>query len=84
MFYYPFVNTEMLNQCHRIGNEIGADPEVILATSHGRRTIDVLKLLCPEKANWECTFTFLNSFTILVLSLNEVSTTSIDQGSVTI
>ncbi|RYO79906.1 hypothetical protein DL766_003833 [Monosporascus sp. MC13-8B] len=38
---------------HTIGNEIGTDPEVILQTSHGRRSIDMLKLLCPEKANWE-------------------------------
>ncbi|KAK4190518.1 glycerol-3-phosphate phosphatase [Podospora australis] len=51
-----------------IGNEIGVQPEVILeevqatsfdfwsvhlTTSHGRRTIDVLKILSPEKANWE-------------------------------
>lgn len=36
-----------------IGNEIGVDPEVILATSHGRRSIDVLQILAPEKANWE-------------------------------
>ncbi|KAL2128789.1 hypothetical protein VTI74DRAFT_8665 [Chaetomium olivicolor] len=36
-----------------IGNEIGVDPEVILQTSHGRRTIDTLKLIAPEKANWE-------------------------------
>ena len=27
---------------------------VILQTSHGRRSIDVLKLLCPERANWDC------------------------------
>lgn len=39
---------------HSIGKEIGVDPTVILATSHGRRSIDVLKLLSPEKANWEC------------------------------
>ncbi|RYP18882.1 hypothetical protein DL765_003670 [Monosporascus sp. GIB2] len=38
---------------HAIGKEIGTDPEVILQTSHGRRSIDMLKLLCPEKANWE-------------------------------
>ncbi|KAI1774937.1 HAD-like protein [Hypoxylon cercidicola] len=36
-----------------IGNEIGVDPEVILQTSHGRRSIDMLKMLSPEKANWE-------------------------------
>lgn len=39
----------------RIGREIGVDPEVILATSHGRRSIDVLKIYEPKKANWECT-----------------------------
>ncbi|KAI8629180.1 HAD-like protein [Xylariaceae sp. FL1651] len=38
---------------HTIGNEIGVDPIVILQTSHGRRTIDMLKVLAPEKANWE-------------------------------
>lgn len=38
---------------HTVGNEIGVDPEVILQTSHGRRSIDILKILCPEKANWE-------------------------------
>ncbi|KFY96951.1 hypothetical protein V500_02244 [Pseudogymnoascus sp. VKM F-4518 (FW-2643)] len=38
---------------HEIGKEIGVDPNVILQTSHGRRSIDVLKLLSPEKANWD-------------------------------
>ncbi|RYP28853.1 hypothetical protein DL767_007011 [Monosporascus sp. MG133] len=38
---------------HTIGKEIGTDPEVILQTSHGRRSLDMLKLLCLEKANWE-------------------------------
>ncbi|TVY42059.1 Glycerol-1-phosphate phosphohydrolase [Lachnellula subtilissima] len=38
---------------HTIGSELGVDPKVILQTSHGRRSIDVLKLLSPEKANWE-------------------------------
>lgn len=40
---------------HQIGKEIGVEPEVILATSHGRRSIDVLEILSPERANWECT-----------------------------
>ena len=31
------------------------DPNVILATSHGRRSIDVLKIYEPKLANWECT-----------------------------
>lgn len=37
-----------------IGKEIGVSPELILETSHGRRSIDTLKILAPEKANWEC------------------------------
>lgn len=39
---------------YSIGAEIGVDPKVILQTSHGRRSIDMLKVLAPEKANWEC------------------------------
>ena len=38
----------------RIGEEIGVDPNVILATSHGRRSIDVLKEFDESKANWDC------------------------------
>ncbi|KAK3362122.1 HAD-like domain-containing protein [Lasiosphaeria ovina] len=36
-----------------VGQEIGVSPEVILQTSHGRRSIDILRILAPEKANWE-------------------------------
>jgi hypothetical protein len=43
-----------------IGKEIGVDPNVILQTSHGRRSIDVLKILSPEKANWECQSILIN------------------------
>ncbi|KAF5523761.1 Glycerol-1-phosphate phosphohydrolase 2 [Colletotrichum aenigma] len=38
---------------HRIGNEIGVPAETILETSHGRRSIDTLKLVAPHKAKWE-------------------------------
>ncbi|BDD54758.1 hypothetical protein MPDQ_005182 [Monascus purpureus] len=38
---------------HKIGQELGVDPNTILATSHGRRSIDVLKIYDPNKANWE-------------------------------
>ncbi|OJD18824.1 hypothetical protein AJ78_01156 [Emergomyces pasteurianus Ep9510] len=38
---------------HRLGAELNLDPEVILKTSHGRRSIDVLQIIAPEKANWE-------------------------------
>ncbi|KIW06826.1 uncharacterized protein PV09_02506 [Verruconis gallopava] len=36
-----------------IGREIGVDPAVILATSHGRRSIDVLREYDSSKANME-------------------------------
>lgn len=37
----------------RFGNAHGIEPALILATSHGRRTIDVLQMYAPEKATWE-------------------------------
>ena len=46
---------EILTIIHcRMGKELGVDPNVILATSHGRRSIDTLQLYDPSKANWEC------------------------------
>ncbi|KAJ9157731.1 Haloacid dehalogenase-like hydrolase [Pleurostoma richardsiae] len=36
-----------------VGDEIGVPAAVILETSHGRRSIDTLKILSPEHANWE-------------------------------
>jgi glycerol-1-phosphatase len=39
---------------YRIGDELGVDPKAILATSHGRRSIDTLALYDKSKANWEC------------------------------
>jgi hypothetical protein len=54
----PFHNHLLsLNIFRSVGGEIGVDPEVILETSHGRRSIDILKILAPEKANWECAYT---------------------------
>lgn len=38
---------------HSVSAELGVDPNVILATSHGRRSVDVLKLYDPSKANWD-------------------------------
>ncbi|KAJ5107439.1 HAD-superfamily hydrolase subfamily IA variant 3 [Penicillium angulare] len=38
---------------HQIGAELGVDPKTILATSHGRRSIDVMQLYDKTKANWE-------------------------------
>ncbi|KAK1769495.1 HAD-like domain-containing protein [Phialemonium atrogriseum] len=43
----------VIKHWHTVGEEIGVDPNVILQTSHGRRSIDILKILAPEKANWE-------------------------------
>lgn len=41
---------------HRVAKELGVDPDAILATSHGRRTIDVIRLYDENKANWECQY----------------------------
>ncbi|KAB8220286.1 HAD-like domain-containing protein [Aspergillus novoparasiticus] len=38
---------------HKVGEELGVDPKVILATSHGRRSIDTLQVYDPKRANWE-------------------------------
>lgn len=38
----------------RIGKELGVDANVILASAHGRRSIDTLQLYDSNKANWDC------------------------------
>ncbi|CDM30395.1 hypothetical protein DTO013E5_2638 [Penicillium roqueforti] len=38
---------------HKFGNDLGVDPKIILATSHGRRSIDVMGIYDPTKANWD-------------------------------
>ncbi|KAF2229214.1 glycerol-3-phosphate phosphatase-like protein [Viridothelium virens] len=38
---------------HKIGKELGVDPNVILQTSHGRRSIDVLEIYDKSRANME-------------------------------
>lgn len=45
----------VIKHWHTIGKEIGVDPVTILETSHGRRSIDVLRILAPEKATLEYT-----------------------------
>ncbi|KAI9781474.1 MAG: hypothetical protein M1816_002361 [Peltula sp. TS41687] len=37
----------------KIAKELNIDPQVILASSHGRRSIDTLKIYDPARANWE-------------------------------
>jgi hypothetical protein len=37
-----------------VGEKYNIDPRTILATSHGRRSIDVFKEIDPSNANWEC------------------------------
>ncbi|CAK4032256.1 probable glycerol-3-phosphate phosphatase (glycerol-1-phosphatase) [Lecanosticta acicola] len=37
----------------QIGEEIGVPGDEILKTSHGRRSIDVLALLAPQRATWD-------------------------------
>ena len=44
----------ILMRANRVAEELGVDPKTILATSHGRRSIDLLQLYDPSKANWEC------------------------------
>jgi glycerol 3-phosphatase-1 len=43
----------IIKHWHKIGNELGVDPEVILASSHGRRSIDTLGLYDSSKATWD-------------------------------
>ncbi|KAI9840011.1 MAG: hypothetical protein M1819_000203 [Sarea resinae] len=43
----------IIKHWHKLGAELGVDPNVILATSHGRRSIDVLKLYDPKRATRE-------------------------------
>lgn len=51
---YIYLSARLTGVSCRVGVEIGVDPNVILATSHGRRSIDVLKMYDPSRANWEC------------------------------
>ncbi|KAL1887168.1 DL-glycerol-3-phosphatase [Ceratocystis pirilliformis] len=43
----------IVNHWKVIGEEIGIPAEVILQTSHGRRSYDMLKILKPEIASWD-------------------------------
>ncbi|KAK8216427.1 putative glycerol-3-phosphate phosphatase [Phyllosticta capitalensis] len=38
---------------HKMGALLGVDPNTILETSHGRRSIDVIRLYNPSLATWE-------------------------------
>jgi hypothetical protein len=53
-----YITTEqnLIPRLYRLAKELGVDPEVILASSHGRRSIDTLALYDKSKANVECTF----------------------------
>jgi glycerol 3-phosphatase-1 len=41
------------HKVNRVGKMYGLDPKVILAISHGRRSIDMFKEIDPANANWE-------------------------------
>ncbi|KAF4505174.1 hypothetical protein G6O67_007149 [Ophiocordyceps sinensis] len=45
--------TAIVKHWHSIGKEIGVSGQTILETSHGRRSIDVFKVVAPHKATWE-------------------------------
>ncbi len=44
---------------HHLAAEMGVDANEILATSHGRRSIDTLKLYDKSRANWNCKYHLL-------------------------
>lgn len=44
----------IIKHWQHLGAILGVDPNLILATSHGRRSIDVLRLYDPSLATWEC------------------------------
>ncbi|OAL39891.1 hypothetical protein AYO20_00803 [Fonsecaea nubica] len=43
----------IIKHWHKQGEIMGVDPNIILASSHGRRSIDVFKMYDPSKANWD-------------------------------
>ncbi|KAK2612437.1 DL-glycerol-3-phosphatase [Conoideocrella luteorostrata] len=45
--------TAIVKHWHKTAKELGLDPVEILKTSHGRRSIDIFKIIAPHKANWE-------------------------------
>lgn len=45
--------TAIIKHWERIGQLYNIDPKSILATSHGRRSIDVFETIDPSKATWE-------------------------------
>ncbi|RDA92654.1 hypothetical protein CP533_1451 [Ophiocordyceps camponoti-saundersi (nom. inval.)] len=45
--------TAIVKHWEAIGTEIGVSPQLILETSHGRRSIDTFKEIAPDKATWE-------------------------------
>lgn len=47
-------NCYRTRDANSFGEEHGIDPALILATSHGRRTIDIVHQWKPELANMEC------------------------------
>ena len=54
MYIHSYEDLSHCFDVYRLGKELGVDPEAILATSHGRRSIDTLALYDKTKANWEC------------------------------
>lgn len=68
----PSLLDSLLKSYLRLALELGIDHKVILATSHGRRSIDTLADLDPSKANWECAFQPPPSH-LLTLTLPDIS-----------
>lgn len=68
---------QRVNHVRRIANELDVDASVIMSTSHGRRCIDVLKIIAPEKASWECK---LSSQSRFIPSRRQLTETAISQS----
>ncbi|TVY59750.1 Glycerol-1-phosphate phosphohydrolase 2 [Fusarium oxysporum f. sp. cubense] len=47
------MSSNSIEDLRSVRKEIGVDPKVILETSHGRRSLDVLELLAHAYANWD-------------------------------
>ena len=48
----------------RIGKDLVVDPDLILQSSHGRRSIDTFQLYDARKANWQCPYPKATSMVI--------------------
>jgi hypothetical protein len=63
----PLSTSETDKPPSSIGERYKIDPKTILATSHGRRSIDVFAEIDPTNATWDCK-------SLLPISLSRLTT----------